>query len=228
MNIIRLKNFTLIELLVVTAIIAILAALLLPALGKARGKAKQTGCLNNLKQIGNAHFAYASDYKGLFPTYQALGAYTLAAPQTSVGASSYRRGLGEDDGAGGGPEIYGLEAALSDHLPAKSKVWIDPGATPYFQNYKNTYMYTVGNYATTLRSATSGKVTSGSALSDLGLVCCATVEPAQTGVLGAKISALTDKTKLPHADAMRASKANSTSAINWLYAAGNVKPSSYN
>ncbi len=64
----RRKQFTLIELLVVIAIIAILAGMLLPALGRARAAAQRVKCLGNTRQLGQFFLLYGNDYQGYLPS----------------------------------------------------------------------------------------------------------------------------------------------------------------
>lgn len=69
----NLYSFTVIELLVTVAIIAIIAALLMPALLKAREQGQRISCMNGLRNIGNAMIMYAQEWGGFFPPTKNIG-----------------------------------------------------------------------------------------------------------------------------------------------------------
>lgn len=81
-----LQGFTLIELLVVIAIIAILAGMLLPALGRAKAKAAAIGCVNNVKQLQLCWLMYAGDNNGALPPNKAQ------TPEMTTGVDSWIAG----------------------------------------------------------------------------------------------------------------------------------------
>jgi len=85
------QGFTLIELLVVMGIIAILAAMLMPALQRAREAAKRTSCLNNLKQFGNAMAMYRKDREEIPPQHNTVhGPYYMYGQLDSWGIETAR------------------------------------------------------------------------------------------------------------------------------------------
>jgi prepilin-type N-terminal cleavage/methylation domain-containing protein/prepilin-type processing-associated H-X9-DG protein len=113
--------FTLTELLVVLAIIALLAALLLPALTSAKEKGKRAVCLSNLRQIGLATIAYAHDNEGKIPYGPKAPPFTSPANfYPSTGAPTSLLSL-----QSGAP--VGLGLLLQDHLSTQRKVLFCPG-----------------------------------------------------------------------------------------------------
>lgn len=112
------RSFTLIELLIVIAIIAILAALLFPALSKARARGSYSSCVSNFKQISYGYTMYRDDHKGVPPSGAIMG---------WGGANiAIRHVKGYDDKRGGGPEKFGMPSALWRYTGRDKDIWTCP------------------------------------------------------------------------------------------------------
>jgi len=120
----EIRRFTLVELLVVIAVIAILAAMLLPALNKARDKAKAISCMGNLKQIGMMQLMYANAFDDWFcPLLLYVGGWDACY---------------DSDWNMNQPGILAVGLSMAE-TASRSKVYQCPGIRDYTRSYTAAY-----------------------------------------------------------------------------------------
>ncbi|HLP77679.1 MAG TPA: DUF1559 domain-containing protein [Candidatus Paceibacterota bacterium] len=130
------RAFTLIELLVAIAIIAILAALLLPVLGRAQDKARAARCLNNLKQWGIATHLYTVDHSDFLPPDGTPN------PSDANTNSGWYIQLPEVLNL---PRYHAMPWRTNADVPVGNTVWVCPG-NPRRSNGNNLFHYCLNQY----------------------------------------------------------------------------------
>jgi prepilin-type N-terminal cleavage/methylation domain-containing protein len=154
------QAFTLLELLVVVAVISILAALLLPAVGRVKAKAQQPVCMNNLRQIGMAIRMYTEDSNDAFPPATnrppaSFTAYTMLI-KNYVGLTSTK------------PERAKLFGCPADTFYWDyDNGWVSQGLNQQARYYYTSYAFNGGNFRTGLPPAARWPGIAGSKLSSI-------------------------------------------------------------
>lgn len=165
------RGFTLIELLIVIAIIAILAAILLPVLGAAKAKGQRTVCLNNLKQIGTGIHLYADENNDTLPSISL----------TNTMPWSYQWRFFK--------ELTKSYDGLNGPSSPQDKLFACPSDTFYYLNNLNSPLFSTGMYQTNWSDYCSYW------FSRLNLVQQSDGSDYYSGLAGVKVSSLRNSTK---------------------------------
>jgi prepilin-type N-terminal cleavage/methylation domain-containing protein/prepilin-type processing-associated H-X9-DG protein len=137
---VRLAAFTLTELLTVIAIIGVLAAILIPVLGKVRQTSRQSVCASNLRQIGTALLAYTGEHKNWLPGgYEKVGTWNLFGLQRTAGPRGWIEGgrPTQDLAAQLYPYLQRSLPATGNELP-RNRVFLCPGNSAAVDSFDGT------------------------------------------------------------------------------------------